>query len=822
MKKFFTRNRKLIEILLSLGFVFLIGAYYYLIYIPGRENEIIARRFRTVQRIERNMNDKFQVYMQAMNDCISTADKPNFKEIVKGYNSDSTKFYIKFSEAIENGSSYRSLDSLKKSLVDDSMAISQNIGSRRGGKRLIINLDRYQLLKNGLIKHISAEGDIDYSSFVQPLLKKNVFDHYIVFYIDSNASNTVYEDFQSGISFKGLDSLFDTKAKIYTSKIINIKTAGESYLAFIQPYGYKSKNDRIIAGLLNQENFDKESRQLPESMVTTLLFIALFTLLLFPLIRLAIMGKKDRILYVHLFAAYLSFLLLIPVAILFFISNNKGFLKTDNAKDHSKKILADQISQSFNYEINSAYNLLNKFDSLYSRDSTLDTVNIKYLGDNAVVPNVYSTNNKESINVALDSLKAYLKINPVRYQNAKRLLWLDSLGMTIAIWAFDTDPPRANYKERKYFQDVQSNNLISLNGDPAKNVAIEPITSRTDGNFKVAVSKASIDTNKQLVAVVISRFSSVTNPVLPGGFEFSIIDQEGNTIFDSDTTENLNENLLNEFTDSMPLKTALNTKTLAEFKTRHEDKDYDVLVEPINWLPYYVVILEDSAFNSSLYTQSLSFTVVMMFSLFVFLCLEMLIIILAHYHSSKLQNNSFDFSWIHPRTHLSYKYFVLFLFNTSALIVLALFCFIHFSMERFTGYLFLFVIAILLSRIFFFILKVKNKKDEHSVTGQKRIRSNKLSVRLLTGLAIIALINSFFFQVLTITLLFSSILTGLAFLFFRLWEKKPLPFPQNYMVNFRLMIFSRLLLISGLPVIIFFNSIYNFEQRLEQRANLLD
>jgi hypothetical protein len=42
------------------------------------------------------------------------------------------------------------------------------------------------------------------------------------------------------------------------------------------------------------------------------------------------------------------------------------------------------------------------------------------------------------------------------------------------------------------------------------------------------------------------------------------------------------------------------------------------------------------------------------------------------------------------------------------------------------------------------------------------------------------------------------------------------------MANFRLMIFSRLLLTSGLPVIVFFNCIYNFEQRLQERMKLLD
>src|SRR5207249_3420638 len=107
--------------------------------------------------------------------------------------------------------------------------------------------------------------------------------------------------------------------------------------------------------------------------------------------------------------------------------------------------------------------------------------------------------------------------------------------------------PRGNYKDRDYFKNARDNNVISLNNNPKKNFAIGQVISRTDGKFKVVIAKKSIYKKKKLIVVCAARFRSVINPVLPMGYDFSITDADGNTIFDADTTDNLNENLLEEF-----------------------------------------------------------------------------------------------------------------------------------------------------------------------------------------------------------------------------------------------------------------------------------
>ena len=140
MKRFFARNKKVIEIFLTLLLVCLVAGYYYLIYIPERENEIIARRFRTLQRIEQNMREKMEGYQSTIKNCLIRADEDFFRLIVAGYNTDTNKFHLSI---LDSGSivSIPGKDSLYKAIVpslDSSIFQSSKIQAERRGRKLAI------------------------------------------------------------------------------------------------------------------------------------------------------------------------------------------------------------------------------------------------------------------------------------------------------------------------------------------------------------------------------------------------------------------------------------------------------------------------------------------------------------------------------------------------------------------------------------------------------------------------------------------------------------------------------------------------------------
>lgn len=679
-------------------------------------------------------------------------------------------------------------------------------------------------------KHVRVEASINYPQFLIPLLPKGIFDHYIVFNNRGDTSNIIYEDYPSGISFNSLDSLFDTRKQIYTSKIITIESGGEKYLAFLHPCGYNRKNDRVIMGLQKQETFDKQKRQLPETMVTTILFIALFCFLLLPVIRLSLMGKNERIRFFDLFTAYFSFLLLVPVIILVFFWNYRNFLPNRDAGRDSKKVLANQVSRSFKNEIDSIYTLMDKIDSLrdtthyYNSDLSIlvkDTINIRHLsGDGS--PHYFAKITKSDsvrINYAVHYLDSLLKTDSLKDIHPEYVFWLDSAnGKEITNWSFEEDPPRGNYKDRNYFINARDNNVVSLDIHPGRTFAFEPVVSRNDGQFKFVISKKS--RYQGLIVGCPTRLRSVINPILPLGFNFSITDAEGNTIFDSDTTDNLNENLAEEMNDSSAFKAALNTKTSQEFTTRFEDEAMNVVAQPIGGLPYFIVISENTSFASAFNTQVFSFTIVMMFSFFLFLCVELIIVFICRYRQTKLLKNSFDLSWIHPRQSMSRKYLFAFLFNTSLLIALAFFCFTGFSIQKIATYIFLFVMASLLSSIGACMYSAGKPGEP---IGEKRKKRKRTVTMVLCLIAIVALADSWYVSLATgaTTLWFTLTAVALFLIFNWLTEAIHENNVSNYATNFHRMIFSKLLLTSGIPVIVFFFCGNNFEQKLEERLKLL-
>ena len=846
MKNIFSGNRRTVEIILTLLLVFIAGGYYYLIYIPARENEIIQRRFRTLRRVEVNMQQKFGGYVSTLKSFIGRFNDAHINQtgidtLLKQYDKANWGKFDITGQRVDSFSTVNSKDSVVIPNPNDTSKIRDinchgiTVVSTSNGKNLKIIYDTVfdHLDENRIIdykKHVRVEASINYPQFLIPLLHKGIFDHYVVFNDRGETSNIIYEDFPSGISFNSVDSLFNTTKQIYTSKIINIESGGEKYLVFLHPCGYNQKNDRIIAGFQKQETFDKQKRQLPESLVTTILFIALFCFLLLPVIRLGLMGKNERIRFFDLFTAYFSFLLLVPVIILVFFWNYRNFIPKSNDDRDSKKVLADQISRSFKNELDSIYTLMDKIDSL--RDTTQhfnpdlsvlvkDTINVRRLARDGS-PHYFDKKNKSDsvgIDYAVHYLDSLLKKDSIKDVHPEYVFWLDSAtGTEVANWSFGEDPPRGNYQDRDYFTNARDNNVVSLYNNQSKTFAFEPVISRNDGQFKFVISKKS--RRRGLIVACPSRLHSVINPFLPVGFNFSITDDEGNTIFDSDTTDNLNENLAEEMNDSSAFKAALNTRTSQEFTTRFEDEGVDVLVQPIGGLPYFIVICEKTSFASALNTQVFSFTIVTMFSFFLFLCVELIIVFICRHRQTKLLKNSFDLSWIHPRQSLSHKYFFVFLFNISLLIALALFCFTNFSMQKLTGYIFLFVMASLLSSIGACLYKARYSGGQLGGMRKKRRRTATIVLGIL---AIFVLANSWYYSSETggITTWFTVSAIALFLIIIGITKGIDEVNVSSYATNFHRMIFSKLLLTSGIPVIVFFFCSNNFEQKLQERFKLL-
>jgi hypothetical protein len=824
MKKYFSINRRVIEILVTLLLVFIAAGYYYLIYVPTRENEIIARRFRTLQRIDKNIKEKYQAYVATVSNCISRSVSPGFKKLVEQYNSEKDKFSIRLvkTEVLRKTDKFLTRD--KISIYDSVLnAMTGNFSiqvkpeSNNNLRKITLRGHSYKVTRDytgTVIIHTEVEGLIDYREFVLPLLQQNVFDQYIVFNVNKDTSSVVYETFPSGISFNNIDSLFDAKEKVYSSRVVNVETAGQKYLAFLHPSGFARKNDRIIVGLYRQDLFNREKQKLPDKMVSTILFVALFSFLLLPFLRLVVMGKRDRLRVYDVAAVYFSFILLVPSVVLVLLWNKNRFRGANENDAGSRQELAKKISDNLRWELGKAYNSINNLDQLYSVNkqlNLLESTNIQDLGKTLKkYSGVYKASNRNL--EIFDSIASLISADSI-YRNVPYAFWMDLNGKELANWSFENNPPPGNYKDRQYFKDAKAGNLLPVPGKENELFAIEPHISRVDGKFKLAMAKKSMSPGMIIAGPCL--FSSLTNPILPLGFTFSITNASGNTIYDSDTTNNFNENLLEELSDAAAFKTVLQTKIPRQYISRYKEEEFTVWTQPVEGFPWFITIFENNAFNSSVNAQSFSFTMLMMVSVFLLLFFEIVIVFASSSKYSRLLRSKVDLVWIHPRKSRSPEYRFLALFNIILILYLWLYCLLGFSVSRITEYTFLIVLSPLLTAIAILHYKV-SPQDE-----SKRY-SKHIPAIVILGILVLVLLfaaSRYGENVIRGSLHFVSFSIAVYVLMY--WFNWP-ESDKYYLHEYKLMIFSRVFLSTVLPVILCFKCISIFEHRLQERLRLFD
>jgi hypothetical protein len=148
------------------------------------------------------------------------------------------------------------------------------------------------------------------------------------------------------------------------------------------------------------------------------------------------------------------------------------------------------------------------------------------------------------------------------------VFWLDSEADEIVRWTTDSKlPGKSNYKERNYFQQIKNHIAWKLPDSTRASFVMQPVFTWTDGQFraiiaketsrKILVDSASHDSATAILSGISAWFPSVINTVLPAGYSYCILNNEGEIWFHSDTRKNLNENFIYECSSYMQTAAAM-------------------------------------------------------------------------------------------------------------------------------------------------------------------------------------------------------------------------------------------------------------------------
>jgi hypothetical protein len=613
--------------------------YYFLAFLPKQENQLIAQRVRALERIKQNFEEKYDVFRK--NDLSRRITKISKKIDRLNHQHDSL-------ERKTGNPTYHDRQELQE--VSDSLAL------------LVSELDSleegYSNYEKSEVKNIFTT---PFKDFFSPLKILDSFDGYIV-YRDSaliyqdlpgevlRVPAQLYTELSKGSEQEGRYARHNLEAReperYDTPRVYEAGTKAQlaaiDYRLFCTDFATNSSPQETrwtIYGLVTKDHFDDEKKRIS---FFNLVFISLGLLLLLfsmPLMKLFFMSSIERLHRKDALLTPPTFIVCSAIVTLIFLVTAKYYLSDIPKLDRRLQTLATSIKKEFTKEIQSIYQLTKQVSAVKPPTAyTTISVAQQLSEDNDALPNFEE------------------------YPFLRSMYWLDNSGkQTFEYSMLDAESydyeekSRPAFSNRDYFKAIlQGKGYPLVSRDTLS--YLQSIVSWTTGEpVSVFSLPLANDTtilprgNAQSKVLAISTvLNSVTDPVLPPGFGFSIIDQDGLVLYHTDRQKNLQENLLQEVDHNPHLMAALASESSVTTDVSYFNRSYRLHLQPISNIPWYMVTTYDKEFLESPYQYILTFSTLGIILISGVTALQFLLIALIYHRSSKLKRHSLTFKWLWP------------------------------------------------------------------------------------------------------------------------------------------------------------------------------
>jgi hypothetical protein len=804
MLKIFSFGKNQAGIWITFLALILLGSYYFFSYIPEHEQMVQERRFRGLRKIDRSIYQKIEtskiLITNLARDYYNFAAKRKEKDLV------ALEHYIQ-SNSKKNFTLLLPDQSLRYYESPNLKYIGDNI---EGDKFYMESSSRITLLikkatgdKNIPIKDSDDKKALDirlmgiqfgFDQFIKPLLLSDVFDYYAIFI----NREKIYEDYPLGLNFSDPDSLLNVKSKVSTPGLRSLRIGETDYKVFSQPVYTATGNKWIISGLLKSENYQQEKNQLPSWVLLLLFTVVIVIVVSLPWIKLYHMGNKDKVTINDGIASVLVSIFL--MSLLFFVFfkyiidvKQSHWADVGNASyagdNYSRNELASKISQAFLAEIDTACHLMDVFKTVL-KDGDAD---ITLLG---------KRNNR--VDKLFNKERHALDVNEI--------YWLDKNGWEKTNFTTDSlTAPKGQYESRDYFRSPAAYKI----GDHS--FGFEYVLSYTNGSFRSIFSERA-DTNGSVIALSCN-LKSVNNVTLPEGYQFAIISSGGWVVYHSKPNRSLIDDLQKEFTNRKDLISSLSARSDTSFKTTYYGKTYNIRIKPVPNQQFFTVVFEDSEYNDSRDTEAYTFTLSMLICMLVFIIINYLIVFMISAKRSIFRKQHFDTSWIGPHLSCHHQYNNAIIGNLIIITLLIIF----FNHSSFLTYFYILLVSVIFTSLYLNIAFAIKYRYTDPVAYQRKVFGNITLIGLTAFISFLAIYNlehwlSFALFEGALVLFCGTILWFAKYRHLNLFliNTRRL-FKWDYAHSYALMVTTRLIITSGVPVAFFFMYSFNYEQILNTR-----
>jgi hypothetical protein len=656
--KIFRNANYLGWIVIVLAFLFFYFSYFF-IYIPKNEAQLKQKGFRILKEYGSNIHDKYKYFethfsnygvfysIRSLENSKSIKKRaipgleekkaenindfviglPTYVKTEKGnidslyyFDENSKVLYLSFKNKINDEDLVKSIEKLYSSLTKDSLIAN------------ILKKDFWHKLPIG--------------DFMQNLKFDELFDNIILF----DESKVYYNSKPANLTdITNPKALSDSTNQKQSGVYIRLNISGKDKHGMVLPVDLAGKKF-YIAGFISDVDFQNKTRTINKQF---LIFIAAILMLVFasmPILKIFFIDDRERLKARDATNSALSLIFGFGLFILLII----GF---------SKKQVVDATIQHRRIHAIS--------DSLYANVNR-DIESIKSLGKAILKTGQYGdTVLANKVKTAFDSTVVFTQNSDLRSPfPLNEIILIDNKGIVKKGYTRTPFPAivDVDLKERKYFSNIQTieNSWPTADG---LNFYIESIKSFNTTNYETAISFGTSNIDLPVLAIT-SKIPSLYDQVLPDDIEFVVINRTGRVLYHSLQEKNLHENFVLECESNVKLIDAIRLQIKDEIIVNYNEKKWLARIIPIKETPFYHITLLNLNQADNKNARIFLITFYMLIASLILMIIGLLIIRWIDHSQNENQKHIWFLNWLvlKPRKYKIYKrlsgiFYVLILFQ---------------------------------------------------------------------------------------------------------------------------------------------------------------
>lgn len=669
--------------IIIVALLILLYSSYFLLYIPKQEMLVKERGFRILEEYAENIHKKKEYYQTHIKNygvyyAVREFEDTVLKEIAIGPDSldvdEIQKVVDELDKNIIVNGSHRNTQSSIQQLTEINSTTFDGIIKTSGGKIAIEPLKQPQITRkiekaeishtkrtlNFNLKHTSyqqyftnAIDSIEIESDTKKALK-NIDEIQIPFEIAME--NLKFDQLFKNIAFLDSTGVIHNSNRSVIDDITNLKmllndTLSKTQGGVLQKLEIKGVKTHVLilpitfldqefylAGFIPDTEYRGKTRTINSQLLTIISGIILLLLIGMPILKIVFISRKERLNVRDAHNATISLILGTSLLILLFIGTMKYYVVDRESSSKRIEEISDKLTAIVEKDFDSLFILV---DSIL-KDSPL----------------LWKNNNLRKEYVYNDSI--YSSLFPFN-----EILLMNSDGKVIRAvtkTAF-SNLVELDLSNRNYFKNIKDSMLSwPIKGDLKKHVSsyyIESIKSYNTGYNETAISfrlKQPLLKERLEYLAVTSHIPSLYDQVLPADIAFVVIDKNGDVLYHSIESKNLQENFLVETNYHPKILGGIKFRQQAKARITYNERRWLARVVPLKGKPLYHVTLIDLRYADDKNSRIYLFT--FYFILFTFICIVIGMQIIQRIGASKrfMKSKTWSYKWLLYRRDKQQEY----------------------------------------------------------------------------------------------------------------------------------------------------------------------